>query len=48
MCRHLEVAEPTWHRRLAQYDGMRANEAKRLKELEAKNAWLKEISAGSF
>jgi hypothetical protein len=38
VCRHLEIAESTWHRWLAQYGGMKANEAKRLKELEAENA----------
>ena len=32
VCRHLEIAESTWHRWLAQYGGMKANEAKRLKE----------------
>jgi len=43
VCRHLEVAESTWHRWLAQYGGMKANEAKRLKELEAENARLKKL-----
>jgi Transposase len=38
VCRHLEIAESTWHRWLAQYGGMKANEAKRLKELEAENS----------
>ncbi|BBX25033.1 hypothetical protein MALV_01580 [Mycolicibacterium alvei] len=33
VCRHLEVTESTWHRWVAQYGGMKANEAKRLKEL---------------
>ena len=45
VCRHLEIAESTWHRWLAQYGGMKANEAKRLKELEAENARLKKIVA---
>ncbi|MGE3328497.1 MAG: IS3 family transposase [Acidimicrobiia bacterium] len=45
VCRHLEVAESTWHRWLAQYGGMKANEAKRLKELEAENARLKKLVA---
>ncbi len=36
VCRHLEIAESTWHRWLAQYGGMKANDAKRLKELEAR------------
>jgi putative transposase len=45
VCRHLEVTESTWHRWLAQYGGMKANDAKRLKELEAENARLKKLVA---
>ena len=45
VCRHLEVAESTWHRWLAQYGGMKANDAKRLKELEGENARLKRLLA---
>ena len=45
VCRQLEIAESTWHRWLAQYGGMKANEAKRLKELEAENARLKKLVA---
>lgn len=45
VCRHLEIAESTWHRWLAQYGGMKANDAKRLKELEAENAHLKKLVA---
>jgi putative transposase len=45
VCRHLEIAESTWHRWLAQYGGMKANEAKRLKELEAENSRLKKLVA---
>ncbi|MCH9734610.1 MAG: IS3 family transposase [Actinomycetia bacterium] len=45
VCRHLEIAESTWHRWLAQYGGMKANEAKRLKELETENARLKKLVA---
>lgn len=41
----LEVAESTWHRWLAQYGGMKANDAKRLKELEAENARFKRLVA---
>jgi putative transposase len=33
--RHREIAESTWDRWLAQYGGMEANDAKRLKDLEA-------------
>ncbi len=45
VCRHLEIAESTWHRWLAQYGGMKASDAKRLKELEAENARLKKLVA---
>ena len=45
VCRHLEIAESTWHRWLAQYGGMKADDAKRLKELEGENARLKKLLA---
>ena len=45
MCRQLEIAESTWHRWKAQYGGMKANDAKRLKELETENGRLKRIVA---
>jgi transposase-like protein len=45
VCRHLEIAESTWHRWLAQYGGMKANDAKRLKELESENSRLKKLLA---
>lgn len=45
VCRHLEIAESTWHRWFAQYGGMKANDAKRLKELEGENARLKKLLA---
>ncbi len=45
VCRHLQVVESTWHRWLAQYGGMKASDAKRLKELEAQNARLKKLVA---
>jgi putative transposase len=45
VCRDLEIAESTWHRWLAQYGGMKANDAKRLKELEGENARLKKLVA---
>jgi putative transposase len=32
--RHLEITDATWHRWQAQYGGMKADDAKRLKELE--------------
>ena len=37
VCRHLEIAESTWHRWKAQFGGMKANDARRLKELETEN-----------
>jgi len=45
VCRHLEVAESSWHRWVAQYGGMKASDAKRLKELEAENARVKKLLA---
>jgi putative transposase len=45
VCRHLEIADSTWHRWIAQYGGMKANDAKRLKELEIENARLKRLLA---
>ena len=41
----LEISEATYHRWRAQYGGMKATEAKRLKELEQENRRLKEIVA---
>ncbi len=43
--RDLEVTESTWHRWVAQYGRMKANDAKRLKELEAQNARFKKLVA---
>lgn len=43
--RHLEITESTWHRWRNQYGGMKANDAKRLKELEKENSRLKKIVA---
>jgi putative transposase len=45
VARHLEIAESTWHRWLAQYGGMKADDAKKLKELEKENQRLKRIVA---
>jgi len=39
----LEISEATWNRWRAQYGGMKASQAKRLRELEAENAWLKRL-----
>ena len=43
--RHLEITESTWHRWRNQYGGMKADDAKRLKELERENTRLKKIVA---
>jgi putative transposase len=45
VCRQLEITESTWHRWRNQYGGMKANDAKRLKELEKENVQLKRIVA---
>jgi len=45
VARHLEITESTWHRWRAQYGGMKADDAKRLKELEKENTRLKKIVA---
>lgn len=41
----LEISEPTWHRWLKQFGGMKSEEAKRLKELEQENQRLKRLVA---
>jgi putative transposase len=43
--KHLEVAEATYHRWRNQFGGMKADDVKRLKELEGENARLKRIVA---
>src|SRR5215217_251735 len=43
--RHLEVSETTWNRWRIQYGGMKADEARRLKELERENGRLKKLLA---
>ena len=45
VARHLEITESTWHRWRNQYGGMKAEDAKRLKELERENARLKKLLA---
>ena len=41
----LEISEQTFHRWRKQYGGMKAKEAKRLKELEEENKRLKKLVA---
>jgi putative transposase len=45
VARHLEVSEQTYHRWRNQFGGMKADDAKRLRELERENARLKRIVA---
>jgi putative transposase len=45
VCKALEVSEATYHRWRAQFGGMKADDVKRLKELERENAQLKRIVA---
>jgi hypothetical protein len=43
--RHLEISEATWNRWRSQYGGMKADGAKRLRELEIENGRLKKLLA---
>ena len=45
IAKELGVSENTYHRWRNQYGGMKANDAKKLKELERENARLKTIVA---
>jgi len=45
VARALEVSEATYHRWRAQFGGMKADDVKRLKELERENQSLKRIVA---
>ncbi len=45
VARHLEISENTYHRWRNQFGGMKADDAKRLRELERENATLKRIVA---
>src|SRR5215211_1222083 len=45
VAKQLEVSEATYHRWRAQYGGLKADDVKRLKELEGENARLKRIVA---
>ena len=45
VCQQLGVSEATFNRWRLQYGGMKADEAKRLKELEVENARLKKLVA---
>jgi putative transposase len=45
VCQKLAISENTFHRWRAQYGGLKADDAKRLKELEAENERLKRLVA---
>jgi putative transposase len=45
VCRELQVSEQTYYRWRNQYGGLKAADAKRLKELEKQNATLKRLLA---
>src|SRR5271169_3325460 len=45
VARHLEISEQTFHRWRNQYGGMKADDAKELKELRRENTRLKKIVA---
>ena len=45
VCQKLAISEPTYHRWQQRYGGLKGDDAKRLKELEAENARLKRLVA---
>ena len=45
VAKQLEISEATYHRWRAQYGGLKADDAKRLKELAAENTRLKRLLA---
>jgi transposase-like protein len=45
VCQRIEVSQQTFHRWRNQYGGMKAADAKRLKELELENGRLKKLVA---
>ena len=45
VCRKLVMAEQTYYRWRNEYGGMKVEQAKRLKELEVENSWLKQLVA---
>ncbi len=45
VARHLEITESTWHRWRNQYGGMKADDAKELRDMRKENQRLKKIVA---
>ncbi len=48
ICRKLGITEQTYYRWRKQYGGMKVEQARRFKELEAENARLKEAASKNF
>jgi putative transposase len=44
-CKKIGVSDYTYYRWRKEYGGMRVEQAKRLKELEQENSWLKKLVA---
>ena len=45
VCRKLGISEQTYYKWRKEYGGMKVDKAKRLKELEVENSWLKQLVA---
>jgi transposase-like protein len=45
VCRALQISEATYHRWRNQFGGLKADDAKRLRELEKENSTLKRLLA---
>lgn len=45
VCRQLEITDATYYRWRKEYGGLRVDQAKRLKEIEAENARLRKVVA---
>jgi len=45
VCQKLGISEPTYHRWQTRYGGLKGNDAKRLRELEAENVRLERLVA---
>ena len=45
VCRQLEITDVTYYRWRKEYGGLRVDQAKRLKEIEAENARLRKVIA---
>ena len=48
VCRELQVSEATYHRWRNQFGGLKADDARRLKDLERENSTLKRLLADAM